>query len=408
MSITQASSKSSEIALISEEERAALGKVRLEDDVSESTIRTETKSAIVLVDKQELKFIGPPIPVHRDAMGKYIPPKNGRPLTFSDVPTPGPADYTFDFNTVAHKYPVFSLGERPPELKRNKQKRTPAPNKYNLHRDPVWGKCKRFPLGIKLPNPEFHKVRKSPGPAAYCPDRNICNGPKFSMGTKDERVIGGLVSRSTANPRPQLLPRCRIEWLQKPKSFGLTFHKDDPQSGPGPGKYMMTDTPKGPKWKIGSKPGKGKTVEMPGPANYGFKSTIGNGPKFHIGSVAPEMHSRFVTPGPNLYNREGFHLDEPGFTMKYRWFDTKPSRVPGPNKYTVQEGVVKKQCPAYTMSKKTKPTYPASVYSAAGPDGPGPGEYDPQDVMGDTGKTFGERHLEFPAEGKSFWSYAPE
>uniref|UniRef100_A0A2C9K4T4 Uncharacterized protein n=1 Tax=Biomphalaria glabrata TaxID=6526 RepID=A0A2C9K4T4_BIOGL len=84
MSITQTSSKESNIGLISDEERAALGKVRLEDDVSESSVGTETKTPSLVVEKQVAKFIGPPIPVNRDGMGRYVVPPNGRPLTFND------------------------------------------------------------------------------------------------------------------------------------------------------------------------------------------------------------------------------------------------------------------------------------------------------------------------------------
>ncbi|KAI8745560.1 proteoglycan 4, partial [Biomphalaria glabrata] len=395
MSITQTSSKESNIGLISDEERAALGKVRLEDDVSESSVGTETKTPSLVVEKQVAKFIGPPIPVNRDGMGRYVVPPNGRPLTFNDVPTPGPANYAFDFNFITHKFPVFSLGERPPEPKRSKQKRIPGPNKYNVQGNAVWGKCKKFPMGIKTFTSD---VKPSPGPAAYNLQSQKPTGPKYSIGSKDENIIGGLMSKlvfipDPRNPGPDFCPSSD-EWLQKPKSFGIPYEKRRRSKAPGPGRYKVPDTLGGPKWKMGTKTSNVKPVDMPGPANYGFKSTIGDGPKYHIGRVAPENLSKFITPGADMYNRAGFRLDEPGFTLKYRWFDSKPKKSPGPWTYKVKEEMVSTRTPAYTISKKTKPTYPASLYSAVGPDGPGPGDYNLPEVIDLNGKSFGEKHAE--------------
>ncbi|KAK6993500.1 proteoglycan 4, partial [Biomphalaria glabrata] len=56
--------------------------------------------------------------------------------------------------------------------------------------------------------------------------------------------------------------------------------------------------------------------------------------------------------------------------------------------------MVSTRTPAYTISKKTKPTYPASLYSAVGPDGPGPGDYNLPEVIDLNGKSFGEKHAE--------------
>ncbi|XP_059144898.1 uncharacterized protein LOC131932051 [Physella acuta] len=371
----------SDYGLISEEERAALGRVKLEEDISDETIGCSTATPLIVEAKKMKSFFGPPIPKHRDGMGAYVVPVDGKPLTILDMPTPGPADYHGDYAVVLKKFPVFSLGEKPPEPK--KKKGVPGPNRYNTTGDLAWGKCKRITL--KSRHPPLKIKDPSPGPARYALNRDICTGPKFTamLRPANPNRITGLMSKlvfipDPTNPGPDYCPPSE-DWLKKPRTMGIK-PKDlsAKKKAPGPQTYKVPPIVSGPKWRIGIPIKKiQKTADTPGPGDYNHKSSIGQAPKYPFGTALPTVVNKFVTPGPDMYNRAGFKLDEPGYTMKYRWFDTNSKPHPGPATYKCNEKWVKKRNPAYTIQDRTAPTYPSSLYALTLNDGPGPA-YNPR------------------------------
>ncbi|CAL1528247.1 unnamed protein product [Lymnaea stagnalis] len=404
MSLENFSAHPSAVLLISDEERAALGKFKLEEDLSDSSEKSAHSTPPVVVLKHKKLFIGPPIPKHRDGMGRYVPSYQGKPLSAQDEPTPGPADYVGDYTVFTHKFPIYSLGERPAEAKRKKG--YPAPNKYNMMRTFDWGRCKGITLKKRVFPPD-KDTKLLPGPANYAPSRDISTGPKYSIGLKQDKVIPGLMSRLAQiidpnNPGPSFIPP-EDDWLQKPKSFGIKPKSAKPPSGPGPGKYNFRSKFDGPKWKHGLRLPSDRIEDLPGPASYDNKPSIGEGPKYHIGKAIPISRNKFVTPGPDMYNRAGFRLDEPGYTLKYRWFDQAKKKTPGPSSYHCHTDAIKVKNPAYSIKHKCKTTYPSYIYAGEyALKGPGPADYDISRNVENKGKSFGESHrtvMEDPMPG---------
>ncbi|XP_005089348.2 proteoglycan 4 [Aplysia californica] len=383
---------------LSEKELEELQNIKIQTGLSDSTV--EIKGPQDTSNKHVVKkksWIGPPIPKDRDAMGRYVPPTGGRPLSVQDYAGPGPDLYTPNIDAVVRRGPLFTLGER---LETTIRKKTPAPNKYNTCGTLDWKKCKRITIKTNKypPDNSDKKGLVGPGPASYSLKRSVSQGPKFSMRVRPASdVMPGLVSSLVRQPDPRVpgpdFNPSGCEWLQKPQTFGTKPKEKKSVPTPGP-KYNTGGERKGPKWHMGTFRSDPSFQKSPGPGSYDIKSSIGEAPRAVLCSRHVPKESS-CTPGPDQYNRAGFDLSEPGYTMKYRWFEPDIERPnPGPGAYAVSVGAVKERAPAYSIKRKTKPTYPSSVYGNLTVEAPSPTQYSLPPTPRTQGKTFGAPRTE--------------
>lgn len=382
------SEKMSTIELeLSEEERAQL-LTSLVVGLSDSSLSNEAVSKTVSTKKHKKSFIGPPRPVNRDAMGRYIPKPGEKPLSMYDMPGPGPDLYYPDYNTVMKKFPEYSMGESG-IVSRKKKRGTPAPNKYNTSTSFVWGKCKTFTMKQKFPSTLPSSL--GPGPAAYAGIAKSLGGPKHTMvGRPKTGAMHCLLSSLVRNPDPtvpgpQYSPY-KDEWLDRPVTFGIKHKLKRKEKRPGPSNYTIKDEPTGPKWKIASRYRDDGKERGPGPAKYNLKPLFPEKKSVSMGIKHAIIKDKNPTPGPNEYNKDRKFFTDPGYTLQYRWYETKPEKSPGPGHYRVDKNPTLATSPAYTIKKPWRKSDLACY--------PGPGDYNVLAPPMDKGTTIWRRYKE--------------
>ncbi|KAK3767605.1 hypothetical protein RRG08_003866 [Elysia crispata] len=369
---------------LSEDEKAQL-LASLAAGFSESSVSIDTPRKTVSVKKQQNIFVGPPKPVNRDGMGRYIPQPGGKPLSIFDEPTPGPGEFSPEYKLVEKRYPEYSMGEG--VISRQKRKQTPAPSKYDLRQDMAWGRCKTITIKKRFASKTQYS---GPGPADYVMPRTMLGGRGFKIAARPKSgVIHGFVSSLTRVPDPTVpgpyYKPCNDEWLQKPKTFGIKHHLVKmKKTAPGPADYFPKIENTGPKWGMRRKFKESKTEIIPGPASYKLEPLVHPNKGFSMGIKHATIKDKNPTPGPNMYQRDKKKLSDPGFTLQYRWFDREPELLPGPGHYKWTKDPTLRSPPAFSI----KPPWPQRDLVGSSP---GPGDYDLSAPPLDKGRTIGLR-----------------
>ena len=85
-----------------------------------------------------------------NAMGEYIPPEGGKPLTQLAIPLPGAADYSPSISLTKPSAPQYSIVGKPKDTSSDD---FPGPNKYKTEGNMVW-RDRGFPLigKVRIPS----------------------------------------------------------------------------------------------------------------------------------------------------------------------------------------------------------------------------------------------------------------
>ncbi|KAK7503331.1 hypothetical protein BaRGS_00005252, partial [Batillaria attramentaria] len=312
--------------------------------------------------------------LHRTAMGDYVVPEGGKPLTSLAAELPSPTTYSPSANPVQHTYPQWSIYSR--TIYEPKAAKKPAPNRYMMPEVLNW-KRKKVPLSAKIKvNRKLIAGPCKAGPAGYMVDNFNCGklGLKHSM-TKGRRgpVMPGppnsLVEPCETPGFKTPGPQYDIQGFDdyRPHAFHATFTSVPKQRikepWPAPVDYWP-DVPgaaKPPRWSMGLALRKKKKAEGPGPNAYTIQSTIGDGPAYSITMPRPNNPPRRA-PSPTAYmrEREYFHKEKIQFHMRPP--EMKRDTKPGPDKYYTR----KEPDPhdGYSLKAWVKPSIPDINHSA--------------------------------------------
>ena len=154
------------------------------------------------------------------------------------------------------------------------------------------------------------------------------------------------------------------------KSMGMKFSEKRKEQAPGPGQYEMRKTVgEGPKWAMGSEM---RTIErddgVPGPGQYVAETEKGKGPSWGMGtSRRTEMRSSDA-PGPGGYNPKR-SPEGPHYSMLGKGAKSKRHDSPGPGQYNPASEKTKQSAPGYKIGTEAKGKMKRK-------DGPGPGQYE--------------------------------
>ncbi|XP_022081059.1 sperm-tail PG-rich repeat-containing protein 2-like isoform X2 [Acanthaster planci] len=330
--------------------------------------------------------------IQRTAMGEYLVPKDGKPLTQLAIPLPGPADYEPKIDLTARTRPQFSIVGR---TKQVKAPPIPGPADYNTSGELNWkGKKKTLkekgqtcPHGTK----PSHHLTCSPGPAGYRVTYKDTgkDAPKISAASRhlDGVNVGhpnclvqpvdthGVQTPSSSYYHPESHAlNDRIH-----KSFGTSRKTCNKTLGPGPAGYTIQEGQQGAAYSLSKRlPAKWQQVtDYPAPNVYDVGTTIGTGVAMAIRSRQPLEQKNWV-PSPNTYTlRDPLRRsDAPVATVTYRPFSPTLKTWPSPAHYKPTDNTLPTS-PRFSCRKFCKPCFPDILkYPAHAPDTtPGPGTY---------------------------------
>eukprot|EP00057_Strongylocentrotus_purpuratus_P001163 XP_001195223.2 PREDICTED: uncharacterized protein LOC756458 [Strongylocentrotus purpuratus] len=327
-------------------------------------------------------------PVHtRTAMGDYIVPKGGKPLTQHAFPSPGPGDLMPSHQITQRAAPQYSIVGR---SKTDTRKKAPGPGDYNTSGDLVW-KIKTVTLkekGTTMITEEIQDRGNTIGPAninvsylntgKHAPKPSISSRhrPGANVGHPSNALSSGTATNGLPTPGPNAyFPK--ITDKGKCKSFGILNQQrravQGESLGPGPAAYSVKDssTKSGyslakrlrADWQVSSR--------TPAPNSYNVGSKIGKGLAMSIRS-RPSYEPKTFGPSPNSYFfRDSMkNSDAPFATMTYRPFESENDSTPGPTHYSITDKAMRK-APRYSFRSVCK--YPVAYPLPE--DTPGPGTY---------------------------------
>jgi len=337
----------------------------------------------------------PPKPVRKtNAMGEYIPPEGGKPLTQLAIPLPGAADYSPSISLTKPSAAQYSIVGKPKDTSSDN---FPGPNKYRTEGDMVW-RDRGFPL-IGKGKPENHSTCTR-GPAAYMSEhQNIGTGgnPKWTIGGKTKIMTGPPDSRvqpvdahGFKTPAPDAYRPNSSHWRKNiKKSFGLSLkNNEEPVQTPGPAEYACRYEDRGPAYSLAKRLPVSSSDNNPGPAAYDLGTTIGKAVAKSITSRQPEISSVWA-PSPNTYGVLSRLGEGPKHSMTYREFERKVSPKPSPANYKPNLNNLPKD-PNYSCRKLCRPIYPDILnyaeHSLMKNNKVGPGTYDSHKNFSDNDK----------------------
>ncbi|XP_078341322.1 uncharacterized protein LOC111106238 isoform X2 [Crassostrea virginica] len=330
--------------------------------------------------------------VTRDAMGQYLVPPDGKPLTSLGDPTPGPADYLPLINNKS-SLPHYSISGK---YKSRNANDNPGPSDFSTSGNLIWKDRK---VTIKGRNKcyfdeEADKFCTVIGPAKYNSSYDQCGnnfGPKFSIATKQRSEIytgppNSLVqpvdSRGFNTPGPNYRPNSSYFGRGLKKSFGIARSTVWKHS-PGPSEYSIKEKSRGPSYSFGCKLPPPPIVQRsinkysPAPNTYEVGTTIGKTTSVIIATRKEGKEKDKAGPSPATYFLSNSLLSNTrATTLAYKWFDPEEPVRPGPADYSLTKANLRKT-PMFSNRQKTKPSYPDSLnYTAKhSSEVPGPGSY---------------------------------
>ncbi|XP_041348545.1 uncharacterized protein LOC121368077 isoform X2 [Gigantopelta aegis] len=284
--------------------------------------------------KKTNRPIGPKPPTPRDAMGEYIVPPGGKPLTSLCDGQPGPGAYdTPDIDATHERAPQFTIASR---YRKQSNAKSAGPADYNTGQDLKWNRCRGFTFKGRLPE---RRVYNTPGPDTYLPIGTGVGecGPKYSLGLKDAVVGLQPLNQPTdvkgfETPGPNYLPE---RDQRSGFSFGGRLNRGDKSNTPGPAAYAPSPRNTGPAWTMSSKSKEEKKRQKsPGPNAYDLKTTIGTGlAKSILGPNSKSMRNEGASPASYYVRQPKTNI---GVSMKYRPFEIPVDASPGPAAYKVE------------------------------------------------------------------------
>ena len=267
--------------------------------------------------------------------------------------------------------PAWGFGSSP-SREPIKTDSSPGPGSYKFsyraRKGPSWGmgSSNRGTIGLKS---------DSPGPGAYS-IKSYSRGPKFSMRFKPNSS-SELRNRSRS-PGPIYLPKIRsgspkysmqgkykykknlisdtpgpdynigTKNLRKAPAYTFSHAKTEVEEnrkgfGPGPGQYNLEKGNDKPKYGFGtSTRDAAGSDEVPGPGQYPYKSTVGEGAKITIAQrldYDPTTKEQIEVPGPGNYEvRKGPSGPLYSIGTSNRGDFIKGDDGPGPAGYAVDSG----------------------------------------------------------------------
>ncbi|XP_064611764.1 uncharacterized protein LOC135475757 [Liolophura sinensis] len=288
--------------------------------------------------------------ITRTAMGEYIVPPGGKPLTVLANPNvPGPASYLPRIAVTKPSAPQYSLKGR---YKQSEGDQRPGPADYQVDHDLLW---KRKTLMLKGREQEISFVEPGAndlGPAGY----NI-----------EYDTVG--------KGRPKYSIKGRKPFKLQTGPTTLMFQAIDTA---GPADYNLSSVPAwdGPAYSLAKRlptlPG-GVGEKRPGPNEYELGTTVGKCEGASMTSRR-ETFKPQETPGPNSYTlKDTIDLNAKAASLTYRWYDEdkREEGTPGdgPAKYDIRKSFAENDKPAFTMGKRLKESEKDNT-------GPGPGQYE--------------------------------
>ncbi|XP_071509561.1 uncharacterized protein [Diadema antillarum] len=318
----------------------------------------------------------------RTAMGDYIVPKGGKPLTQQAFPSPGPADYLPCQQLTRPAFPHFSIVGRSKDFSANKP--APGPADYDTTGDLIWTD-KRVTLkgkGKTVLTEEATDSTNTIGPAQYNV-RYLNTGkhaPKLSVSSRHhEKVNVGHPSNAlsgNAHGIPTPGPNAYTPKLKddgSKKSFGI-LHRREKSLGPGPAAYNVTEPPTSSGYTLGKrlKPQWQTVSDSPSPFAYNVRSKIGKGLAMSIRSRQP-YEPKTYGPSPNSYFLRDLikNSDAPTALITYRPFESDADGIgPSSTHYTISDKTLRR-APRYSFRGICK--YPVTQLKPE--DTPGPGTY---------------------------------
>lgn len=330
--------------------------------------------------------------VTRDAMGQYIVPTDGKPLTSLGNPTPGPADYLPLISTKT-SLPHYSISGK---YKPQKANENPGPSDFSTSGSLIW-KNKKVTIKGRSKcyfDEEAGKYCTVIGPAKYNSKYDQCGsncGPKFSIARRQRsEVYTGppnsqvqpVDSQGFQTPGPNYRPNSSYFGRGHKKSFGVARTSVWKYS-PGPSDYIVQEKSRGPSYSFGCKlpppPSVQRSInkDSPSPNTYDVGTTIGKATSVIIASRKDEQEKDKSGPSPATYFLSNSLLcDNRATTLAYKWFDPEEPPRPGPADYSLTKANLRKT-PMFSNRQKTKPSYPESLnYTAKdAKELPGPGSY---------------------------------
>ena len=350
----------------------------------------------------------------RNAMGEYIVPKGGRPLTAQVYTSPSGLDYKPTTKLTLPRAPEFTLkGQLNPLSKPP----LPSPSDYQTGRDLVWSKDKNVTLKKKdvtwpyNTRKEAH-VTCSLGAGAYMlTEGNFGSGQKKPCSAKYK-------GRVQAGPPNALVQPCDTEGFQTPgpaywprpdtgrkSSIGSQFKKDQGETlGPGPATYTLPDE-EIPAPLIGELLYGLSEPQKPGPNAYTVPACVGTGPKKTFGQKHMEKKIP-LTPAPNHY-KVGRPESAVSTSMTYRAFPAKSDKKPGPGDHTPEVQAALLRNPEYSCRENCVPVFPDILQYTEHQtlDVPGPGSYEPDKEFSDNSQPAYSISLPLPQPSSEFFSF---
>ena len=293
----------------------------------------------------------------RTALGEYIPPRGGQPLTALARPFPGPADYQI------------------PDMKLNK----PAPPEFSIRLkagDPAAREVRSSPASYAAKLPACKKPLMTTVKSRVVPPDYRCSpGPVYKVrvgdvDTKPGRVTikGRHMAATTGHPSP-LDPTSYTETpapvysavtAHLPAPAGFKFNSQPPRRdhtlGPGPGKLNMERPLSGPEFTMRPRPRHAvSSMNNPPPDWYFVQDVL---PAVHATPFGEKPRARRPSPrpAPNTYKVPRPMRSAP--TLTFRPFESELEQpTPGPGAYS-PEVPAKRRAPAFSIRLPVKPSYP--------------------------------------------------
>ncbi|XP_038054032.1 uncharacterized protein LOC119726447 [Patiria miniata] len=328
----------------------------------------------------------------RTAMGEYIVPKDGKPLTQLAIPLPGPADYDPKIDLTRRTRPQFSIVGR---TKQVKAPPIPGAADYDTLGDLIWkdkkktlkDKGKTCPHGTT----PSHHLTCSPGPAGYRVTHTDTgkHAPRISVASRHLDGVNVGHPNSLVQPvdthgvqtpgSSHYHPESHALNDQIHKSFGINRKICNKTLGPGPAGYTIQEGQQGPAHSLSKRlPAKWQQVtDYPAPNVYDVGTTMGKGVAMGIRSRQP-LQQKYWVPSPNTYIlRDPLrYSDAPVASVTYRPFSPTLKTWPSPAHYKPTDATLPKSS-TFSCRKFCKPCFPDILkYPAHAPDTtPGPGTY---------------------------------
>jgi hypothetical protein len=262
---------------------------------------------------------------------------------------PGPGTYSQSSKALHERSPNYRFGNSTRDAL-NRSTDSPGPGQYSDRGNTLGkGTAPRYRFGTSERSADDISSRGQPGPGAYNYRTDFGGtgkGTTLVPRRSENELFGtgaipgpGAYNVNLKNKRSD--PAYRIGSASRDS---LSRGRDNV---PGPGNYNLKNMNNGAKYRIGTSVREPLNAvrNVPGPGTYGYKSKVGEGPKYVMNprrdDVTKSQNDRSM-PGPGAYNPNlssvKFHTSSAGIGSGER-ADLHGSRTnPGPGQYNMRGG----------------------------------------------------------------------